>query len=278
MSNLKYIFIDDQKKGVKNFRLDDMPENPTMVIIAKRRSGKSWICRDILRHFKNIPCGVIIAKSEYKQDKPFYAEFFPDSYIHYEYKSKILEKLFYRQEKMIKKYKDKLQDGILIDPRSFLLMDDCLSDKGVWAKDPLIAELMFNGRHYKILFILTMQAPLGIKPELRSNFDYFILLATDIQSDLKKLYEHYAGIFKTLRSFINVFRQLTKEHGAMVIANCDADAEFSDKLFWYRALDKKLDKKIGCGQFVEYHNKNFDPEWNEKHGILEKYKNENKSV
>ena len=70
MSNLKYIFIDDQKKGVKNFRLDDMPENPTMVIIAKRRSGKSWICRDILRHFKNIPCGVIIAKSEYKQDKP----------------------------------------------------------------------------------------------------------------------------------------------------------------------------------------------------------------
>ena len=54
MSNLKYIFIDDQKKGVKNFRLDDMPENPTMVIIAKRRSGKSWIWTCIKRHESNL--------------------------------------------------------------------------------------------------------------------------------------------------------------------------------------------------------------------------------
>ena len=48
------------------------------------------------------------------------------------------------------------------------------------SKDPLIYELMYNGRHYKILFMLTMQTPLGIKPDLRSNFDYFFLLATDI--------------------------------------------------------------------------------------------------
>jgi len=277
-SELKYIFVDEKKMGVKKFELHKMPDNPTIVIIAKRRSGKSWICRDILRHFRDIPVGIVIAKSEYKQDKPFYAEFFPDTYIHYEYKSKIIEKLLFRQETMIKKQKDKLRDGVVIDPRAFLLMDDCLSDKGVWAKDPLIAELMYNGRHYKILFILTMQAPLGIRPELRSNFDYFILLATDIQSDLKKLYEHYTGIFKSLKSFINVFKQLTKDHCAMVIANCGADLDFSDKLFWYKALDKPLEKKIGCQQFVSYHSNNYDNNWNEKNGILEKYRQENNNV
>jgi Poxvirus A32 protein len=273
MNDIKYIIVEGEKKGIKKLQLSKMPDSPTIIIIAKRRSGKSWVCRDLLRHFKKIPVGIIIAKSEYKQEKPFYAEFCPDSYIHYEYKSKTIENLMLRQEQMIQKQKDKAKQGKIIDPRAFLLMDDCLSDKGVWAKDQLFYELMYNGRHYKILFILTMQAPLGIKPELRSNFDYFMLLATDIQSDLKKLYEHYAGMFKKLKTFIDVFKQLTKDHGVMIIANCDADADFSDKILWYKASDKPLDKKIGCRQFVDYHLNNYDSKWNLKNGILSKLQN-----
>ena len=38
-SELKYIFVDEKKMGVKKFELHKMPDNPTIVIIAKRRSG-----------------------------------------------------------------------------------------------------------------------------------------------------------------------------------------------------------------------------------------------
>ena len=69
-------------------------------------------------------------------------------------------------------------------------MDDCLSDKGTWANDKPIKQVMFDGRHYKLIFILTMQFPLGIKPELRSNFDYIILLADDFISNIKKMYKN----------------------------------------------------------------------------------------
>ena len=259
---IKYVNIDGKKKAVRKFELTCMASNPAIILIAKRRSGKSWVCRDIIRHLKNIPCGIIIAKSEKKADEPFYSEFFPDSFIYYEYESKILEKLFDRQNAMIKKAKQKKEHGVIIDPRAIFVMDDCLSDKGTWTKDPLIYELMFNGRHYKISYILTMQTPLGIKPELRSNFDYFFLLAEDNVGNLKRIYENYAGFFRNLNAFITTFKQLTADHGAMVIANVGANEDMSKKVYWYKATDIKIGI-VGCKQFINVHNNNYKENWDE---------------
>ena len=176
MSGVRDVMIGgDKKLQIREFKLDSMVENPAIVMIAKRASGKSWICRDILRNFKDIPVGIIIAPTEKMSDPPFYSDFFPDSYIHYQYKSEIIERMLYRQDVMIEKQKEKAKDGKLIDPRGFILMDDCLSKKSSWMKDQPIMELLFNGRHYRLMYILTMQFPLGITPELRCNFDYIFL-------------------------------------------------------------------------------------------------------
>ena len=85
-------------------------------------------------------------------------------------------------------------------------MDDCLGSKHAWAKDKPILEMFYNGRHFQITFILTMQFPLGIGPELRSNFDYVFLLADDFVSNQKRIYDHYAGMFPNFESFRRVFR------------------------------------------------------------------------
>jgi hypothetical protein len=81
---------------IMEFQLDSMCENPAIVMIAKRASGKSWVCRSILRHFRDIPVGIIIAPTEKMANPPFYSEFFPETYIHYEYRSEIIEKLLFR--------------------------------------------------------------------------------------------------------------------------------------------------------------------------------------
>lgn len=249
---------------IKEFELDSMCENPAIVMIAKRASGKSWVCRSILRHFRDIPVGIIIAPTEKMANPPFYSEFFPDTYIHYEYRSEIIEKLLYRQDVMIEKEKEKEKVGKKIDPRGFILMDDCLSKKGAWMKDQPIMELLFNGRHYRLMYMLTMQFPLGITPELRCNFDYIFLLNEDFYSNLKRLYDHYAGMFPTFESFRNVFREVTNDFGAMVIVNRGSRSSFLDKIFWYKARDEKLEKMIGCDQFVNYHKNNYDENWRKK--------------
>ena len=277
-SNTRDITLNGNKKlQIKQFFLSSMVENPAIVMIAKRASGKSWVCRDILKHFKDIPVGVIIAPTEKMANPPFYSAFFPDTYIHYQYKSETIERILFRQHLMIEKEKDKQKLGVLIDPRGFILMDDCLSTKSSWMKDQPIMELLFNGRHYRLMYILTMQFPLGITPELRCNFDYIFLLAEDFYSNLKRLYEHYAGMFPTFDAFRAVFKELTNDFGCMVIVNRGARASFLEKVFWFKASNDEVGM-IGCDQFINYHKKNYDNDWRKrgkKIDIMEMYTKKN---
>ena len=36
--------------------------------------------------------------------------------------------------------------------------------------------LFMNGRHWKIMLVITMQYPLGVPPNLRTNIDYTFIL------------------------------------------------------------------------------------------------------
>ncbi len=168
-----------------------------------------------------------------------------------------------RQKKMIYKEKMKEKEGKKVDPRCFIIMDDCLGQKGKWVRDQPIQELIFNGRHYKIMYILTMQYPLGITPELRSNFDYIFLLKEDFVSNLKRMYDHYAGMFPSFDSFRQVFSQLTDDFGSMVIVNRGAKASLFEKIYHYKAPSDSSKMDFGCKQFREYHDKNYIPDWQE---------------
>lgn len=235
-------------------------EHPSIIMIAKRGSGKSWIVRAILEHFRDIPAGIIISPTD--RMSCFYGKFFPDTYIYYEFRSDAIERILNRQREIIDKEKRKLAEGKKIDSRAFIIMDDCLSQKGTWVRDQTVQELLFNGRHYKIMYILTMQFPLGITPELRSNFDYVFLLADDYISNMKRIYDHYAGMFPTFDSFRQVFSQLTSDHGSMVIVNRGVTPTLFDKIFYYKAPDlSNVSGAFGCKQFRDYHNNNYNKNW-----------------
>jgi hypothetical protein len=250
------------KLPIQEFSLSEFCADPSILMIAKRGSGKSWVTKAVLYKFHKIPVGVIISPTE--KDNPFFSDFFPDSYIYYKYESSIIKKVLIRQKMMLKKSREKREDGKFVDPRAVVVMDDCLADKGSWARDPPIMDLLFNGRHRKITYILTMQYPLGIKPELRSNFDYVFLLAEDYISNMKKLYDHYAGMFPDFNSFREVFRQLTSDFGAMVIKNRGARANLFDKIAFYKAPDlEDVELTFGCNQFQKYHKKNYNEKWEE---------------
>lgn len=266
----------NDKLPINEFKLESMCENPSIVMIAKRGSGKSWVCRAILNHFKEIPVGLIIAPTD--RMNTFYGNFFPESYIHYNYKSEIIERLLVRQEVMIDKKKKKMLKGKTIDTRAFIVMDDCLSKKGTWMKDQPITELLYNGRHYDIMYILTMQYPLGITPELRGNFDYIFLLAEDFVSNLKRIYDHYAGMFPNFDSFRQTFCQLTDNFGCMVVVNRGARKSFLEKVLWYSAPTITEKIIIGCKQFRKFHDDNFDPNWRSKQKFfnVEEYMNRKK--
>ena len=258
---IKEVKIGNSVMPIEEFKLKQMVPNPSICMVAKRGSGKSWVVRSILKYYKDIPGGVIIAPTD--KMSMFYGKFFPDIYIHYEYRTEIIEQILYRQDQIIDKAKTKMNEGKKLDPRALLVMDDCLSTKGTWAKDEQVQKLFFDGRHYKLMYILTMQFPLGLKPELRSNFDYVFLLADDTINNQKRIYEHYAGIFPSFDLFRQVFVQLTSDFGCMVIVNRGARDSFLEKIYWFKADNEDVDR-IGCKQFNKFHKDNYDDNWRKK--------------
>jgi hypothetical protein len=269
-----------KKEGivVPKFSLSEMCLHPSIILIAKRGSGKSWITKAILKKLCNIPVGIVIAPSE--KNSPFYGSFFPDTFIFYKYDTNVIKNLLMRQKILIRKARKKQKAGKFLDTRAMVVMDDCLASKGLWLRDDNILELLFNGRHSHITYILTMQYVLGITPEQRSNFDYVFLLADDYISTRKKIYEHYAGMVPDFNTFCQVFTQLTENYGAMVIKNRgNRSSNFCDKIAYYKAPNLEKDKfMFGCDQFQKYHKKNYNKKWErqaEKFD-MEKYIQQNK--
>ena len=264
MDNLKDIVYDgellrlekfDPSRLVRDNNNDFM--NPRIAIIAKSGSGKSWIIREIMHYIKDIPCGTIIAPTD--KMNGFYNDFFPISFIHHEYKEDIIPRILTRQKLILEKNrKRKLKGKTLLDPRAFLIMDDCMSSKHLWLKDPNMLTIFNEGRHYQLTFILSMQYSLGIQPELRSNFDFVFLLGEDFINNRKKLYEHYAGMFPTRDIFDQVFLQVTDDYGCMVINNRLRSSNVQKKVFWYKAKNWGI-FKVGNNDFTDYHKINYDP-------------------
>lgn len=253
----------------KKFKLSDIEDHAAICMIAARNSGKSVLVRAILENKKHFPAGVIIAPTD--KLSGFYNDFFPPSFIHYEYSSELLSKIFLRQTMIIEKNKERIKQGKKpIDTRLFLVMDDCLAQKGSWMKDQNILELLQNGRHYHITFILTMQYALGITPELRSNFDYVFLLSEDFISNQKRLYEHFAGMFPSFEIFKRAFAKITENFGAMVINKRIKSTNITDKIYWYKADLAEISKKfvVGNGNFTKFNDKYYNKEWNKSKKIF----------
>jgi len=251
------------------FEPEKMVTNPAIMMIAKRGSGKSWICMAIMSAIHDIPVGVVISPTE--RLDPFYTKykFIPPSCIFDEFNDKIIENLRTRYELIEEKNKKRrLMGKKEIDNRSFIIMDDCLSSKGTWMKNPIIKDLLQNGRHYGITYIFTSQSPLGLTPELRNNFDYVFLLADNFHNNIKKLYDHYAGMFPHFTLFKQAFSKLTENYSALVITNRSKSQKINEIICWYKAPNYKnpniRPNSVGSKQLWEYHENNYNKEWQKK--------------
>lgn len=242
--------------SLNEFKIKDMEPHPRIALIGKSGSGKSWVIRDVIWHNKDIPCGTVIAPTD--KLNGFYDDFFLPEFIFHEYRADIIPDVLRRQTMMIEKNKRRIKKGKKeIDPRSYLIMDDCMSSKQEWLKDSNVLSIFNEGRHYKLTYMLAMQYSLGIQPELRSNFDYVFLLAENFINNRKKLWEHYAGMFPTFDAFYQVFSQITENYGVMVINNKVRSSDIAKSVYWFKAKFRE-NFKIGNNKVKDFHNKYYD--------------------
>ena len=224
-------------------------KGPVVVLIGRRDTGKSFLVRDLLFYHQDIPIGTVISGTE--AGNGFYGSIVPKLFIHDEYSNLIIEKILKRQKIVIKQVKkDKENYGRTnIDGRTFVILDDCLYDNS-WARDKLMRLLFMNGRHWKIMLIITMQYPLGVPPNLRTNIDYTFILREPYIANRKRIYENFAGMFPTFESFCQVMDQCTENYECLVVSNNSKSNKLEDQIFWYKAVAHG-DFKLGSREFWE---------------------------
>jgi len=227
----------------------DENKGPVVVLIGRRDTGKSFLVRDLLYNHQDIPIGTVISGTE--AGNGFYSSHIPKLFIHDEYSSGIVENVLKRQRTVLKQVKKETEHykRSSIDPRAFVILDDCLYDN-TWTKDKMMRLLFMNGRHWKIMLIITMQYPLGIPPNLRTNIDYVFILREPYIANRKRIWENYAGMFPTFESFAQVMDQCTENFECLVINNNAKSNKLHEQIFWYKA-QQHGPFKLGSKEFWE---------------------------
>ncbi len=245
-----------KKFDMKNIVFDaNANQGPVIVLIGRRDTGKSFLVRDLLYYHQDIPIGTVISGTE--AGNGFYSSMVPKLFIHDEYNTAIIENILKRQKIVVKQIKKEKQayGRSNIDARTFVILDDCLYDNS-WAREKLMRLLFMNGRHWKVMLVITMQYPLGVPPNLRTNIDFTFILREPYIANRKRIYENYAGMFPTFESFCQVMDQCTENYECLVVSNNAKSNKLEDQIFWYKA-SKHGDFKLGSKEFWEM-SKNLD--------------------
>ena len=214
----------------------DSKKSPMIVIIGKKDTGKSFLVRDILFHTQDAyPIGTVISGTEVANE--FFQHMVPSALIHDKYKPEIVTNVIRRQLSLKQsRNRSKVGGSSSVDPRAFLILDDCLYD-GSWIKEESTRYVFMNGRHVDLSTMITMQYPLGITPNLRTNVDFIFILRETILGNRRRIYENYAGMFPTFDMFCQFMDQCTENYECLVICNGVQSNRLEEQVFWYKASD-----------------------------------------
>jgi hypothetical protein len=230
--------------SLRRFEMPKTDDRRVFLIVGKRNSGKSQLTADLLFHKKNIPVGILMSSTE--EATGFFKDVtgIPDAYIYSDWNPDVVDTIIAKQKKLAKTGKMR---------NCFIVLDDLAFDKSLFNSRQM-RELMFNGRHYGILLVITAQFLGDLPTYFRSNVDYVVTCRTPGIQDRERLWKNFFGMIPTFHMFQSIMDSVTTEYSTLVLDNTVQSNTLTDCIFWYKApLRGKslLNFKLGC---AAYHN------------------------
>ena len=90
--------------NLRKFDMSSIDDDKVIVLIGKRDTGKSFLCKDLLYYHQDIPVGTVISATE--SANQFYGNMVPPLFIHDEYNEEIVQRVLHRQKKAVEKHVD----------------------------------------------------------------------------------------------------------------------------------------------------------------------------
>lgn len=221
-----------------------------LVVVGKPGVGKSTLIKSLLYSKKHI-FPVAMAMSGSESTNHDYEEFMPSTFIHLKYDEDVI-KNFVKRQKLSMRYLDNAWAPIIID--------DCTDDPTIFNR-PVQQGLYKRGRHWRLLYILSLQYAMDIKPVIRTNVDGIFILREPLLKNRKSLYENYASIIPSFTIFCALMDGLTEDFHCMYIHGATTTNVWQDCVYYWKAPIAPKNWKLGCPEYWEHHEARFNPEY-----------------
>lgn len=215
IEKLKY--TDEMKTSLSEFKLSQMINNPKILLIAKRGSGKNYIIRNILKHLENLhpnkTNNLIISPTD--KMNSFYGS------------CNLNTKIVYSLEESILYHKSNNN----YDDTNYIVYDDVYDGhKSIDDHE--------NLQNTSIIVAMqpfrTLQIHTNDIKKISDLSDYIFLLKDESTSNKKLLWYKLAHMYPSFNEFEKVFDKATKDYGCMVIAKNKSMEDTQYKIYQYR--------------------------------------------
>lgn len=199
--------------------LDDV-----VLVVGKRRTGKSWFMRDYLYERRKLyPYVFAFTMSK---SNGYWQQYMPNQMIINRLDPNIIDKLVKCQESRV------LEPGI--NPYVMLLLDDVAADSQL-AMGEKIRDVAMNGRHRRFGAIISTQYLKSAGTKLRGNSDKIVLFTTSNLDILDAVYTEFGADFRSKWDFFAWVDRHTKDHQCIVINATDSNIRGKERYYVYKS-------------------------------------------
>ena len=221
-----------------------------ILVIGKPGTGKSTLIASILYAKKHIfPIGMVFSGTE--DSNGFFKKILPSTFIYNEYNPEKIEN-FIKRQKIARRH--------IENPWGMIIIDDCTDDPKILAT-PLQQGMFKRGRHWKSLYILSLQYSMDVKPVIRTNVDGVFILREPILKNRKSLWENYASIIPDFNLFCTILDAVTDDYTALYIHNQTRSNNWLECVFWYKAPLTPEGFKFGAPEYWQFHKDRFNEDY-----------------
>ena len=217
------------------------PDNFAMVLIGKRRSGKSTLLKSLCAyHWKNkYPSVYVFSQTAFNG---YFEDFVPRKFIWNEWKEDKINEIVERQKKLVMR---KRAHGSKENVNALLILDDVAHVR----YSQSLERLFFQARHYCLSIIVAIQDATILSRNMRDQADMLIVWRQSNKLNRDRVIEGFLAV-KDPQEGENVLREATDgEHNVLVINNCVNSYVVEDFTYTYSAKLPPRKFRMGASHY-----------------------------
>lgn len=195
---------------------------PGILLIGKRAAGKTTLIKEIIKSgCVDEIAAVVSGGAEFT---PEYNDVVGRDCIHKDRAVEVINQVIRLQRECPKK--------------RGLVLDCCMHEPG-FVRSNAFRGLVMNHQCYQIPYVLAIQFPMILTPDIRNNIDYVFMFKDSNEQNKQQLYRHWGYAFNSYEDFDEAFIKHTSDRGCLVIDLTSRSSKLEDRVFWFNAFEPR---------------------------------------